>query len=1179
MRKRVDELLNERPVLDPPALLSSVEEINLELTAGVQYQDSLKIGTADGQDIRGQVYSDNNRIVFAEDSFLGSSCSVLYGIDTYGLEADSEISGNIIFITNIGELHIPVYAIIGEDIPKEHESVRDLEGFARLAAGNFREAFLMYTNEDFKRILRGKNSKFQSLYKGLSENPVTYQHLEEFLIAAGKKEKISLSLDKQERASYVLNHSVKDTLYIYKSTWGYTRIEITVQGDFIETEKKVITSDDFIGRVYGLEFILDREKLQGRYCCGKIILKTVYEELELEIEAVPDGDMELVPSRYRQERQLKLMKSFLALQMRKLDYRTWYDNSKQWIDEIKAENEDTFTLFTEAYLAFCQEDTAKVVSLLWPIKTGEIELTKTWEKAVYLYLSKEAGLLPEEKSDIAPQLYAYYQKEPQNYLLIALYIQELEGHGYTSPWGLAELEKAHNAGCRSPFLYLRAWKILDKQEALLRKLTPFIIRVLCFAEKEGILSESLLLRAAFLTANVKSFHPSLYRLLASGYEKYQKKELLEAICRHIMNDTPNDPAYYKWYEKAVEQDIRLTRLYEYYIETRPEDNMEPLPVPVKLYFSYTPAIGDRKKAYLFACIIKDKENDPISYENYKKAAYEFALMSIKRARINEFYAVLYNEFFEDCRDAETAGYLSGVMFSHKLTCKNPNMRNVIVCHRAFRDMQTFPITEGTAYPKIYSKDVCILFEDEKKRRFAATVDYDIEQLMNYDRISKSCMLFGVWDTGMQLYCCHERTWQVEINRHNLMSFWKAAENLYLTREYRDKTRKKLLDYFSKNSDDWNLLPYMESLKELTYGHIDKEATFRLLIRFGQFEKAFNLINRLGYEKIETVLLMKLAIAWIQKYKEELNEELLGLACYVYRNGRFNDDILDYISRYAILDIQSSEELWRHMSAFGMDTYAQEEKYLLLSMFVIKTSPGSECILENYACKSGNPSVRRAYINYLSMLYLLKEREPQDYTADRMKSICKRNVQTSTICDLAWTKYKAAEQSFSAEDEVILGRIIEYCEQKELKFGFFKALPEEVVSGVQLEDKVFAEESLPTGCRVVIHYKIDSEYSRKDDWKSEPLKESIAGLYVREFMLFYGESLSYYCTVYVNDKTYDTKTKSLSVGETRTKGNTRYQLLNRILMQRALKAVGSSEDTMRQYLKRAALADGLFEIRQ
>ena len=1202
MKRRVDELLKEIIELDPPSLLSSVGEVRVSLQKGQQYQSTLRIGCANGQKIRGFVCSDNHRIVFAQDEFSGSSCSVMFGIDTYGLAPGDVVNGKIMLLTSIGEKEIPVTAAIEDKLPEPYDKIENLDNFARLAAKNFREAFLMYTDEKFLGLLRGKNRKYIPLYRGLSVNPVSYQHLEEFLISAGKKEPVRLSLDKQERMSYVLNSSIKDTLYLYKNTWGYTRIEISVQGDFIEPEKKVITSDDFIGRVYGLEYILNRDRLNGRRCTGRIVLKTVYEELSLEIEASPYAGMELVSSRFRKIRMLKIFRAFLALQLKKLDYRTWYDSSKQWITEIKEETEDFFTLYADAYLAFCQEEKTRLAELLWPIKTGEIRPQKPWEKAVYLYLAKEAGILPEEEQKIAPKLYAYYQQEPEDYITLALYLKELENQGYHSPWDLSELEKVYERGCRSPFLYLRAWRILSGQESLLRKLSPFLIRVLLFAQKQDMLTEGLLLRTAHLSANIKKFHPTLYRLLAAGYEKTGRKELLEAICRHIMNDRPTDPAYFHWYEKAVETDVRLTRLYEYYIETRPEDLKTPMPMPVKLYFSYNSTIGERKKTCLYAAVVEDKENDPISFENYEKLARDHAAAALKKGKINEYYAVLYREFYHEVTTAENAGYLAEVLFAHRLTVTDPKVRRVVVCHPALRDMQSYAITDGTAYPKIYSKDACILFEDEKKRRFGATVSYQLKQLLDVDRLAKSCMLFGIWDTGMQLYCCHERTWQMEINSRNLMSFWKAAENLYFTREYRDRTRRKLLEYFNRHTENWALIPYAESLKELTYGVLDKEGTFELLIRFGQYDKAFNLVNRQGCEGIRPASLLKLAAEVIRARASAKDEEVLDLACHIYRSGFFNDDVLEYVSKYAICDLAETEKLWKDMRSFGMDTYELEEKYLLRSMFVLKTTDACEKIFQHYTAKSGKPAVRRAYLNFLAILYLLKDRPLGKDAAQELRFLCEKKKDHVLFARLAWLKGKAAgeEGSFACQrsieapqsrgglprsqiggrddaDKALMRRLLADCARENLRFGFFRHLPADVIEGFQLEDKVFAEESLPSGSKAVIHYCIEGADGTRSEKRSEPFKESIRGLFVREFLLFFGETLHYFCTVSAGDESFETEEKVLRVEESETKGMSRYQLLNRMLMQKSLGADDRFTHTMKQYLWQEAFVEEMFVI--
>lgn len=1176
MKKRIDALLKETMEPMAPPLLVSVNEIRVTLPKGEPGQDSFRVGTASGKKIKGQAYTDNRRIVLGNETFSGAACVIYYGIDVYGLNDGDVIEGTIHLLTDIGEASIPVHAEITETIPEPFDQIRSLDNFAKLAAKDFREAFRLFTNENFASLLRGKNRKLLSLYRGLSHNPVTYQHLEEFLIAAGKKEPVHLSFDKAKKVSYVLNRSMKDTLYIYKNTWGYVHVEIAVQGDFLSVSKKMITSDDFIGKVYGLEFIIDWEKLKGRRCSGKIILKTVYETLELELAVDPFEGMQPLSDHFRRQRILKLCRDYLKLQMKKMDYRTWYDSSQQCLEELKEENENIFTLFAEGYLAACQEEKARLAELLWPVKSGEITLEKPWHKAVYLYLAKEAGILPAEQRRIAPKLHALYRQAPQDYIILELYLRETETQGYPDPWGLSELEKVYDLGCRSPFLYLRAWRILSRQESLLRRLSPFLIRVLLFAQQEGFLSESLLLRAAFLSAHLKTFSGMLYHLLERGYQTCKRREILEAVCKHLMNGNPSNPAYFPWYEKAVAQDIRLTRLYEYYMETRPETMQTPLPMAVKLYFSYnTATLGDRKRAYLYACILKEKETDPVSWENYEKLARDFAAQSLRKGRINESYAALYREFYAKIKDAETAGYIADILFVQKLVCSDPKIHRVVVCHPALKELQSCTLTDGAAWPHIYSSDACILFEDGKKRRYAATVEYTMQPLLDVESLAHQCMLFGIWGTGMQLYCCHERTWQVEINRKNLISFWKAAENPYFTREYRDKTRKKVLEYMCRRAEDWKLLPFVESMKEATYGRLDKAAAFDVLLRYGQYTKAFQMVSQIGCEGIEDIALLKLAMYVIKARTWEKDAELLALTSYIYRRGIYTEEILSYLSRYGVFDVQETQQLWEAMDSFGMDTYEIAEKYLGSSMLSGRTTEKSEEILGDYTRKAGKQALCRAYLNFLAMLYIWKGRQIGKSTAQRMKTLCEQ--ETGIFCALAWLKYEAGLSEIPEEDHALIRGLLQEFGRRHCRMDFFRAFPAEITAGMQLEGKVFAQEYQNSSSQVVLHYCVKGGEDAAEHWREEPMHMSLPGVYTREFLLFYGEQILYYCTVTDEQGTKETQKRCLKAADEAREGRTKYQLLNTMCRLRSLGAEKELEKTMETYLRQEACVRELFSI--
>ena len=54
-------------------------------------------------------------------------------------------------------------------------------------------------------------------------------------------------------------------------------------------------------------------------------------------------------------------------------------------------------------------------------------------------------------------------------------------------------------------------------------------------------------------------------LLVRLYDRYPEKKLLEAICCMRIKGDCQGPEDFVWYEKALKEQINLTRLYEYYL--------------------------------------------------------------------------------------------------------------------------------------------------------------------------------------------------------------------------------------------------------------------------------------------------------------------------------------------------------------------------------------------------------------------------------------------------------------------------------------------------------------------------------------------------------------------------------------------------------------------------------------
>ena len=134
MKKRMDELIRETFVFDVPKLCSSVPEVHVVLGRNEDYSGSLTFSSEDGSRIRGNVFSDNRRIRIEEGEISGSPCTVSYSINSIGAPYGEKITGNIIARTSIGEMSVPVEALIRDNRDENaNDEVKALEHFTRMA--------------------------------------------------------------------------------------------------------------------------------------------------------------------------------------------------------------------------------------------------------------------------------------------------------------------------------------------------------------------------------------------------------------------------------------------------------------------------------------------------------------------------------------------------------------------------------------------------------------------------------------------------------------------------------------------------------------------------------------------------------------------------------------------------------------------------------------------------------------------------------------------------------------------------------------------------------------------------------------------------------------------------------------------------------------------------------------
>ena len=130
-----------------------------------------------------------------------------------------------------------------------------------------------------------------------------------------------------------------------------------------------------------------------------------------------------------------------------------------------------------------------------------------------------------------------------------------------------------------------------------------------------------------------------------------------------------------------------------------------------------------------------------------------------------------------------------------------------MCHGELKEEQSYPCTDGAAYIQLYTPDARILFEDEKRRRYATTVDYNIQKLMDEKPYLQSCMNLDIATPDCYLpYVAMTAADRSGFPPLAVTSMWWKCQ---IPEPYRHMVCRKILEYYAEHAGDDTLDSYLK----------------------------------------------------------------------------------------------------------------------------------------------------------------------------------------------------------------------------------------------------------------------------------------------------------------------------------------------------------------------------------
>lgn len=1178
MKEKIERLSNGNFDYELPFIYLSEEEIKLTAEVGKKIESSITISNSHTRPMKGVVYTSNRLMQVKEATFQGTECTIYYEFNAVSLKDGETVEGELSIVSDCGERTVPfTVETSNSGFLTSLGKIKDLFQFTNLARMDWSEAKKVFRSEDFERNILNNEERYKLIYRHLIKSISTSQALEEFLVAIHKKSVIRLEIDKTFLEYEVSQDSIPDKRILTKNNWGYAELRVSTDAPFIQLEQKFLWADRFTSNTHQITYRIDPKSMRYGKNYGHIYIKTPHQTTTVDILCLRvKEDNQISDYRKNQKIEYALVDNYLGFRLNRIDLNEYLEEAQELLKLLPGPEAGSIKELLMIHLSIVSGKTKIADELLADLAAEENTLRKkaAFEYCAYLYLKAVYYKDDTTVKHTADTIRNLYEKENKDWRILWFLLNTDRRYEKNKALKLSDIREQYEKGCISPILYYEAVCILNEEPFLLRELCEFEIQVLNFGIKNWVLGNEAAQQFIYLANKIKNFHPVVFQGLEKLYDEYASSEILTAICCMLIKGMKKSEKYFEWYRRGVEAQLRITELYEYYMYSISENYQGPIAQPVLLYFIYNSNLSDRKKAFLYANIIRNKDkNEPI-YRSYYKRMEIFAVNMLEGHFISSDLAVLYKEFM--CRSTlsgELSGHLPNVIYRNELICNNPGIASVIVTHQEMCAEEVCTFVNGKAQINIYTDNVEIFLIDSFGNRFVETVEYSVTPYLNSEEYESICMEKS--NHPMLLLHLFDRCQRLRIMNPNSIALRKKVISLEgLTKESLNSCCQTLIEYYYENYDDELLEHYLNLIDLHQVRSSERSKYIESMVVRAFFEKSMEALETFGLEGIGVNRLVKLCSGWMLKEEAEKRHDfMLHLCYYVFCHRKYDEAILNYLVKFYHGTTREMFSLWKAAKEFEIATQVLEERLITQMLFSESYIEDSFLVFNSYYKEVTNHILVRAFLSYFAYRYLIHGTvvDPQIFI------IMKRELgyEENDICLLAWLKYQSANHQLSENETVFAEYNLQRLIRKGIILPFYLDLKKKVVLPDQILDKHYITYECDPSNQVYIHYRLLKQDNQ--DFITERMPNTFLGIHVKEFHLFYHETVQYYITEESSDGSNITESYHTEYEcEHPEDDDTKYNQINLMLMSMEMQDDNTLITLMEHYAKNEYMIDACFK---
>lgn len=1180
MRARIGQIAAGRFNGTKPILAFSEETIDLSVIEGKSEAGSFVIESTNQIKICGIVYSTNPRMECLNPHFEGEKVRIRYQFNSKGLTEGDTCEGKFVIVCNQIEYSLSFCARITRLYAEASTgAVKSLDDFTRLAASNWDEAYHLFYNRNFLNTIPYDNVYERLTYEGFACARPSGQNMEEFLIGVNKKQPVSISVDKSEEIFMASKEPQSGCFTITKDNWGYTEIRLRTDCEFIKLSKPVLTLDDFIGKTYLYEYIIDASAMHAGRNFGRIYIDGVYQSFTIDITAgVRDDDgsiSDIAVTKDIKECMVGIMELYTSFRLKRIVTGVWANETISILNHLHAlmPDEHMYELMkAQAFIINRQRQEAK-----WIL--DDFKHSNPDKKApiwgYYLYLMTLLEREPSYVDNMTHEVELIFYENPDSVLLFWVLLFLRDQYFDDSAGKLKDIKYWVLRGCSSPYLYIEAYYLISQDPYLIKELSVFELRILSWAVKEKALTKELA-GAIFEAVDLAGgFDNRVYELLTAAYEICPEAEYVGIICSYLIKGHKNDTCFHKWFELGIENKLRLTGLYESYLLTMNDRQISPVPKVIQMYFSFDNKLPYRKLAVLYNNIIAAKETEPEVYHKYRKAMGRFAMDQVQLRHIDDNLAVLYEDMLElGFINEELSAAFSDIIYTHKLIVFDKRIVRAIIYQNEMKEPQIVPVTDQCAYFELFSNDYVILFEDSRGYRYVKSISYRLQRLMDAEKYLDRCISLS--PDRPQYIVSHFKNVRdySDFTKDDLKLFKPVFYSESFSDSYKAVMGYRILKYCQLHDYEDYVRPFLQSINFDTLQKDARKYLIDMLVSNRLYEKAYDMAMEYGIDMLAAaskVVLCENAL----KVQHVDDDFMVQLAISAFKTGKYSDLVLKYLCENYTGPTDELINLWHAADKFSISSMKLDERILEQGIYTqIEPEKISDIFMEYYK-RAGNEKLILAYISLVAHGYLHSGGCKADFIFDIIEKRFIGNRTLNDACQLALLKHFAEKTDITQAELEIEDTLLKYYIYNNMYFDFFARLDYRLLEKYFLYDKAFLQYESTPGTHVVLHYSRDED---GEEFNSEDMVEMYDGIYVKTFVIFFGELIRYYITE-EHDNSIEVKESNRLTCNNIPGDNdhSRYNLINEMIISDTLSDETTLKSNIDEYKRLDAATKQLFKL--